>query len=157
MLVHRYLYYHFRYNRVSSAACPSTGNYIVRDWFSASVTTPLKYFLLKVLFINVEVLQDLQYTDIGTSRWKIRRFSSCFVLIYNCVSLGTSTGLFGQESRFACQSNFEFRISNFERIDSARESTAKFRLALALEFQLRKFCGAESECATGPHKRPVDH
>eukprot|EP01050_Picozoa_sp_SAG11_P004441 SAG11_NODE_284_length_11240_cov_6.333812_2_plen_75_part_00 len=38
----------------------------------------------------------------------------------------------------------------------ARESTAKFRRALALEFQLRKFCGAESECATGPHKRPVD-
>ena len=53
--------------------------------------------------------------------------------------------------------SIEFRISNFERIDRARESTAKFRLALALEFQLRKFCGAESECATGPHKRPVDH
>ena len=34
------------------------------------------------------------------------------------------------------------------------ESTDKFRLALALEFQLRKFCGAESECATEPHKKP---
>ena len=53
--------------------------------------------------------------------------------------------------------SIEFQISNFERIDSARKSTAKFRLALALEFQLRKFCGAESECATEPLERPDGH
>ena len=36
------------------------------------------------------------------------------------------------------------------------ESTDKFWLALALELQLRKFNGAESECATGPYKKPGD-
>ena len=53
------------------------------------------------------------------------------------------------DAKFTCSS----RIAH--ACDSERESTAKFRLALALEFQLRKFCGAELEYATGPHKSPV--